>query len=117
MRSRVSYRFEIDSPYTCGRAKMLRVDKIFFLENGEKKLRFQTNTDTCGQGLKENVENWTLEQDDKTTSIIIQSFPTKIDLQKDCIKNRRRNTERWARFYWEQQQNLQREGRVGITRL
>ena len=37
-------------------AKMLRVDKIF-LENGEKKLRFQTNTDTCGQGLRENGEN------------------------------------------------------------
>ena len=31
-------------------AQTLRVDANFF-ENGEKKLRFQTNTDTCGQGL------------------------------------------------------------------
>ena len=31
-------------------AKKLRVDTNFF-ENGEKKLRFQTNTDTCWQGL------------------------------------------------------------------
>ena len=31
-------------------AKTLRVDSNFF-ENEEKKLRFQTNTDTCGQGL------------------------------------------------------------------
>ena len=31
-------------------AKTLRVEANFF-ENGEKKLRFQTNTDTCGQGL------------------------------------------------------------------
>ena len=29
--------------------KTLRVDAKFF-ENGEKKLRFQTNTDTCGHG-------------------------------------------------------------------
>ena len=33
-------------------AKTLRVDANYF-ENGEKKLRFQTNTDTCGQGLNE----------------------------------------------------------------
>ena len=32
-------------------AKTLQVDANFF-ENGEKKLRFQTNTDTCGQGLR-----------------------------------------------------------------
>ena len=50
MRSRVSYRFEINSSYTCGRAKTLRVDANIF-GNGEKKLPFQTNTDTCGQGL------------------------------------------------------------------
>ena len=31
-------------------AKTLRVDANFF-EEGEKKLLFQTNTDTCGQGL------------------------------------------------------------------
>ena len=31
-------------------AKTLRVDANLF-ENGEKKLRFQTNTDTCGPGL------------------------------------------------------------------
>ena len=31
-------------------AKTLRVDANFF-ENEGKKLRFQTNTDTCGQGL------------------------------------------------------------------
>ena len=33
--------------------KTLRVDASFF-ENGEKKLRFQTKTDTCGQGLNRN---------------------------------------------------------------
>ena len=73
MRSRVSYRFQIDSSYTCGRAKTTRKCcewTRFFLENGAKKLRFQTNTDTCGQGLRENVEHWSLEQDDKTKSII-----------------------------------------------
>ena len=32
-------------------AKTLQVDANFF-ENGEKKLRFQTNTDTCGQGMR-----------------------------------------------------------------
>ena len=85
IRSRVGYRFQIDSSNTCmwtgeNDAKMLRVDKIF-LENGEKKLRFQTNTDTCGQGFRENGDNWSLEQDDKTKSITIQSLPTKIDLQ------------------------------------
>ena len=94
IRSRVSYRFQIDSSYTCGRAKTMR--KCYewtriLLENGEKELRFQTNTDTCGQGLKENVENWSLEQDDKTKPITIQSLPTKIDLQKDCVENPRRN--------------------------
>ena len=31
-------------------AKTLRVDANSF-ENGEKKLHFQTNTDTCGQAL------------------------------------------------------------------
>ena len=62
------------------------------LVNGEKKLRFQTNTDTCGQGLWENVENWSLEQDDKTKSITIQSLPTKINLQKDCVENQLRGT-------------------------
>ena len=38
----------------CGRAKTMRKryewTRIFF-ENGEKKLRFQASTDTCGQGL------------------------------------------------------------------
>lgn len=51
IRSRVSYRFQINSSFTCGWAKTLRVDEIFF-EIGEKKLRFQTNTDTSGQGLE-----------------------------------------------------------------
>ena len=54
MRSRVSYRFQIDSSYTSmwtgeNDAKTLRVDANFF-EN-RKKMRFETNTDTCGQGL------------------------------------------------------------------
>ena len=51
MRSRVSHRFQIDSSHTCGRANTLRVDANFF-EDGENKFRFQTNTDTCGSGLK-----------------------------------------------------------------
>ena len=92
MRSRVSYRFQIDSSYMCGRAKTMRKCyewTRFFLENGGKKLRFQTNTDTCGQGLRENVENW---QDDKTKFITIQSLPTKIDLQKNCVENQPRGT-------------------------
>ena len=48
----VSYRFQIDSSYTCGRAKTMRKSfewtQICF-ENRKKKLRFQTNTDTSGQ--------------------------------------------------------------------
>ena len=51
VRSRVSHRFQIDSSHTCGRAKTLRVDANFF-EDGENNFRFQTNTDTCGSGLK-----------------------------------------------------------------
>ena len=39
MRSRVSYRFQINSSYTCGRAKTIRVDAKCF-ENGEKKVAF-----------------------------------------------------------------------------
>ena len=52
MCSRVSYPFQIYSSYTCGQAKTVRKRKANFFENGEKKLRFQTNTDTCGQGLR-----------------------------------------------------------------
>ena len=55
MRSRVSYRFLkrfIVYVWTGENAAILRVDVKFF-ENGEKKLRFQTNTDTCGQGLSD----------------------------------------------------------------
>ena len=40
MLSRVSYRFEINSSYTCGRAKTLRVDASNF-ENGEKSCLFK----------------------------------------------------------------------------
>ena len=40
----------VENAYTCGRAKTLRVDANFF-ENGEKKLRFQMNTDKSGQGF------------------------------------------------------------------
>ena len=57
MRSRVSYRFQIDSSYTCGRAKTMRKryewTRIFWKRR--KKLRFQTNTDTCGQGPRLQV--------------------------------------------------------------
>ena len=55
MRSRVRYRFLkrfIVYVWTGENAAILRVDVKFF-ENGEKKLRFQTNTDTCGQGLSD----------------------------------------------------------------
>ena len=44
MLSRVSYRFEINSSYTCGRAKTLRVDASIF-ENGEEKVAFSNE---CG---------------------------------------------------------------------
>ena len=40
----------VENAYMCGRAKTLRVDPIF-LKNGEKRLRFPMNTDTCGQGF------------------------------------------------------------------
>ena len=54
MRSWVSYRFQIDFDVYVwmgeNDAKTPGVDANFF-ENEEKKLRFQTNTDTCGQGL------------------------------------------------------------------
>ena len=35
--------------------KTLRVDANIF-ENGERKMRFQTKTDTCGRGLKVSVK-------------------------------------------------------------
>ena len=38
-------------------AKTLRVGANF-LENGEEKLRFHTNTDTCGQGHRQKELNW-----------------------------------------------------------
>ena len=55
MHRRVSYRCQIDSSYSYvwtgeNDAKTPRVYANFF-DNGEKKLRFQTNTDTCGQVL------------------------------------------------------------------
>ena len=37
--------------------KTLQVDANFS-ENGEKKLRFQTNTDTCGQGLNQTKKQF-----------------------------------------------------------
>ena len=40
------YRFQIGSSYTCGRG--------FFFLKGEKKLGFQTNTDTSGRGHRED---------------------------------------------------------------
>ena len=40
----------VENAYMCGRAQTLRVDANIF-ENGEKKLRFPMNTDTCGQGF------------------------------------------------------------------
>ena len=50
MRSRVSYRFQ--NVWTGENdSKTLGMDANFF-EIGEKKMRFQTNADTCGQGLK-----------------------------------------------------------------
>ena len=54
MSRRVNYRFQIDSSYTCGRARTMRKSYEWtgtFLKREKKKLRFQTNTDTCGQGL------------------------------------------------------------------
>ena len=53
--SRVSYRFQIDSLYTCGQAKTMgkRYEwRRIFLKTEKKKLRFQTNTDTCGQSRR-----------------------------------------------------------------
>ena len=50
MRSRVSYSFQ--NVWTGENdSKTLGMDANFF-EMGEKKLRFQTNADTCGQSLK-----------------------------------------------------------------
>ena len=45
--------FQIDLSYTCGRTKTMRKRyerTRFFLENGEKKMRLQTNTDTYSVG-------------------------------------------------------------------
>ena len=58
MRSRVSYRFQVDSSYTCGRAKKMRKryewTRIFWKRR--KKVAFwQTNSDTCGQGPRLQV--------------------------------------------------------------
>ena len=54
VRNRLSYHFQIDLSYSYTQAKTMPKSyegtRIFF-ENGEKKLRFQTNTDTCGHGL------------------------------------------------------------------
>ena len=44
MRSRVSYRFQIDSSYTCGRAKTMRKRydwKRIFLKTGKKSFVFK----------------------------------------------------------------------------
>ena len=50
MRSQVSYRFQ--NVWTSENdSKTLGMDANFF-EVGEKKVRFQTKADTCGQGLK-----------------------------------------------------------------
>ena len=55
MCSQEIYRFQTDSSYTCRQANTIRmqyrVDANFF-ENGNKKLRFQMKTDTCGRGFK-----------------------------------------------------------------
>ena len=40
----------VENAYMCGRAQTLRVDANIF-ENGEKKLRFPMNTDTCDKGF------------------------------------------------------------------
>ena len=40
----------VENAYMCGRAQTLRVDTNIF-ENGEKKVCFPMNTDTCGQGF------------------------------------------------------------------
>ena len=50
-----SNRFQIDPRYTCERANMIRKRYVLtpiFLENGGKKLRYETNTDTCGGDLR-----------------------------------------------------------------
>ena len=57
--SRVNYRFQVDSSYTCGLAKTMqkRYDWTrVFLKTEKKKLRFQTNTDTCGQGVNRAIQ-------------------------------------------------------------
>ena len=75
MRSRVSYRFQIDSSSTCGRAKTMRkrYDANFF-ENREKKFRFQTNTDTCGQSLRACLHGGGGPQVGEVTRLSIQSL-------------------------------------------
>ena len=54
-------RFQLDPWSTCERANMIRKRYVLthiVLENGGKKLRFQTNTDTCGRDLRRvSVEN------------------------------------------------------------
>ena len=50
MRSRVSYRFQIDSLIRVDGRKRYERARMF-LKTEKKKLRFQTNMDTRGQGL------------------------------------------------------------------
>ena len=60
-------------------AKTLRVDANFS-QNGEKMLRFQTNTNTCGQGLSFTVVviNKSWWQDFKEPFEIFEHIPTGI---------------------------------------
>ena len=75
MSSWVSYRFQVDSSYTCGRAKTMRKrfewTRICF-EKGKKKLCFQTNTDTSGQSLS-RILSFTNRESGKFQSFHVQT--------------------------------------------
>ena len=58
MLNKACYRISIVLAIWCGQAKTIRIRHVwmrlfiyFFLENGEKNLRFQIYLDTCGRGL------------------------------------------------------------------
>ena len=58
MLNKACHRISIVLAIWCGQAKTIRIRHVwmrlfiyFFLENGEKNLRFQIYLDTCGRGL------------------------------------------------------------------
>ena len=55
--------FSVAVAFSCGRAKTIQKRNVWtriFL-SGEKNLRFQTKTDTCGRGLKRKLRRFLVD--------------------------------------------------------